>query len=61
MLRAVRATGSIDRATVAVSAARAQAGDERVEYDELVDLGVYDRALRVLEGGEGNADDQLGA
>jgi transposase len=61
MLRTVRATGSIDRASVAVSAARAQAGDERVEYDEAVDLGVYDRALRVLEGGEGDADDQLGA
>lgn len=59
MLRSLRATGSIDRASVAVSAARAQSGDARTEYDEEVDLGVYDRALRILEGGAGDAHDQL--
>lgn len=51
----------IDRASVALSAARAVSGDERVEYDEEVDLGVYDRALRLLEGGGGRAADELGA
>ena len=44
-----------------LSAARAAAGDERVEYDEEVDLGVYDGALRLLEGGDRRAADELGA
>jgi hypothetical protein len=61
MVRSLGATGGIDRASVAVSAARAQSGDARVEYDEDVDLGVYDRALRALEGGGPEADGQLGA
>ena len=47
MSRSLAATGGVDRASVALSAARAASGDERVEYD----LGVYDRALRLLEGG----------
>ena len=61
MLRSLRATGPIDRASVEVSAARAQSGDAHTEYDEEVGLGVYDRALRILEGGAGDAHDQLGA
>ena len=35
--------------------------DERVEYEEEVDLGVYDEALRLLEGGDRRAADELGA
>jgi transposase len=61
MSRSLAATGSLDRATVALSAARAAAGDERVEYDEKVDLDVYDGALRLLEGGGRHAADELGA
>ena len=61
MSRSLAATGGIDRASVALSAARAAAGDERVEYDEEVDLGVYDGALRLLEGGGWHAADELGA
>lgn len=51
MSRSLAATGGVDRASVALSAARALAGDERVEYEEGVDLGIYDGALRLLEGG----------
>ena len=61
MSRSLAATGGLDRATVALSAARAAAGDERVEYDEKVDLDVYDGALRLLEGGDRRAADELGA
>ena len=61
MSRSLAATGGVDRASVALSAARAASGDERVEYDEEVDLGVYDRALRLLEGGDGHAAEELGA
>lgn len=61
MARSLAATGGVDRASVAVSAARAQAGDARVEYDDEVDLTVYDGALRELGGGGGDAHDQLGA
>lgn len=61
MSRSLAATGGLDRATVALSAARAAAGDERVEYDEKVDLDVYDGALRLLEGGGRHAADELGA
>ena len=61
MSRSLAATGGVDRASVALSAARAASGDERVEYDEAVDLGVYDRALRLLEGGGRHAADELGA
>jgi hypothetical protein len=32
MSRSLAATGGVDRASVALSAARAAAGDERVEY-----------------------------
>jgi hypothetical protein len=32
-----------------------------VEYDEKVDLDVYDGALRLLEGGGRHAADELGA
>lgn len=41
---ALESTGRIDAASVAVAAARAEGG--AVEYDEPVDLGVYDAALR---------------
>lgn len=52
MSRSLAATGGVDRASVALSAARALAGDERVEYEEGgVDLGIYDGAFRLLEGG----------
>lgn len=61
MSRSLAATGGLDRASVALSAARAAAGDERVEYDDEVDLGVYDGALRLLEGGDRRAADELGA
>lgn len=57
----VRATGPVDRASVAVSAARAQSGDARTEYDEEVDPGACDSAPGLLEGGAGDAHDQLGA
>ena len=61
MSRSLAATGGGGRASVAPSAARAASGDERVEYDGEVDLGVYDRALGLLEGGGGHAADELGA
>lgn len=57
MPRSLAATGGVDRASVA----RAASGDERVEYDEEVDLGVYDRAPRLLEGGGGHAAGEPGA
>ena len=57
----IAATGGVDRASVALSAAGAAPGDERVEHDEEVDLGVCDRAPRLLEGGGGHAADELGA
>ena len=37
-------TGRIDRASIAVSAARIKSG--AVVYDEPVGLGIYDRALQ---------------
>lgn len=55
------ATGGVDRASVAPSAARAAAGDERAEYDEEVGLGVCDGAPGLLEGGGSRAADKLGA
>lgn len=61
MSRSLAATGGVDRASVALSAARAASGDGRVEYDEEVDLGVYDRAPRLLGGGGGRAADEPGA
>ena len=61
MSRSLAATGGVDRASAALSAARAASGDERVEYDEEVDLGVCDRAPRLLEGGGGHAADEPGA
>lgn len=61
MSRSLAATGGLDRASVALSAARAASGDERVEYDEKVDLGIYDRALKLLEGGGSYAADKLRA
>lgn len=41
---ALESTGRIDAASVAVAAARAEGG--AIEYDEPVDLGAYDAALR---------------
>lgn len=61
MSRSFAATGGVDRASVALSAARALAGDERVEYEEGVDLGIYDGALRLLEGGDRRGANELGA
>ena len=55
MLRSLEATGSLDAATVGLAAARAAAGDARVEYDEDVDLASYDRAFQLLEGGDTDA------
>ncbi len=50
MSRSLAATGNLDRATVALSAARAAAGDEHIEYDDEVDLDVYDGAFRLVGG-----------
>lgn len=61
MARSLAATGGLDRATVSPSAARAAAGDERAGYGEEVDLGACDGALRLLEGGDRRAADELGA
>lgn len=61
MSRALAATGGLDAATVALSAAVAASGDARTEYDEGVDLSAYDGALRLLEGGDADADEQRGA
>lgn len=61
MSRSLAATAGVDRASVALSAASVASGDERVEYDEEVDLGVYDRALRLPKGGGGHAAEELGA
>jgi hypothetical protein len=56
-----RATGSSTARASRCRPPGPQAGDERVEYDEEVDLGVYDGALRLLEGGDRRAADELGA
>ena len=55
MARSLAATGSLGAANVELSAAVAASGDEAVTYDEPVDLGVYDEAWRVLEGGDHDA------
>ena len=56
--RALGATGSIDAATLSLSAAVAASGDERTEYGGAPDLGGYDEAFRALEGGgAGGAQD----
>lgn len=51
MERVFSATGSLDAANVSVGAARIAAGDESVQYDDPVDLSVYDRVF--LEVGNG--------
>ena len=51
MARLLAATGGVDRASVALCAARAAAGDPRTEYDDAVDLAVYDGAFGLAEGG----------
>ncbi len=51
MSRSLAATGGVDRASVALSAARAAAGDARTEYEDEVDLAVYDGAFGLAEGG----------
>ena len=51
MSRSLAATGGVDRASVALSAARAAAGDARTEYEDDVDLTVYDGAFGLAEGG----------
>jgi transposase len=51
MSRALAATGGLDAATVAVSAARAASGDARVDYGDEADLSVYDGALGLVGGG----------
>ena len=61
MLRSLEATGGLDEASVALSAARAAAGDQSVTYDEEVDLSAYDGALRLLRGGAGDAEGELRA
>ena len=55
-MRSLAATGGVDRASVA----RPASGDERVEYNEQVDLGVCDRALGLPEGGGDHVADVLG-
>ena len=61
MLRSLEATGGLDEASVALSAARAAAGDQSVTYDEEVDLSAYDGALRLLRGGAGDAEGEFRA
>lgn len=53
--RCLEATGRVDAATLALSASVAASGGARTEYDDGVDLGGYDAAFRLLEGGEGVA------
>ena len=55
MVESLSATGCVDAATVGLSAARIASGEARCEYDEDVDLGAYDRAFRLGEGGDGDA------
>ena len=61
MSRSLASTGGVDRASVALSAARAASGDERAACDEGAGPGACDRALRLLEGGGRHAADELGA
>ena len=61
MERALEATGGVDAASVGLAAAVAASGGRRTEYDEPVDLSVYDGALRLVEGGAADATEQLGA
>jgi hypothetical protein len=61
MPRSLAATGGVDRASVAPSAARAAAGDGRVEYGEGVGLGACDGAPGLPGGGGRRAADELGA
>ena len=51
MARSLDATSGLDAATVGLAAARLAAGDERVEYEDEVDLSEYDGAFRLVEGG----------
>lgn len=55
MAEPLSATGGIDAAAVGLSAARIASGEARREYDEDVDLGAYDRAFGLAEGGAGDA------
>lgn len=62
MARALELTGSLDEATVALSSAVASSKEKRVDYDERVDLSVYDGALRLVgEGDEDHGPDELQA
>ena len=61
MERALEATGGVDAASVGLAAAVAASGGRRTEYDEPVDLSVYDGALRLVEGGAADAHEQFGA
>lgn len=55
MCYSVEATGAVDAATVGVAAARIASGNERIDYEEDVDLGAYDQAFRLVEGGGSDA------
>lgn len=55
MVASIAATGGIDSASVGLCAARIASGNSCTEYDEDVDLGAYDRAFTLLEGGTGDA------
>ena len=57
----IDATGGLDEASVALSAARAASGDRTVTYDEEVDLSAYDGALLLLRGGAGDAEGEFRA
>ena len=61
MERALEATGGVDAASVGLAAAVAASGGRRTEYDDPVDLSVYDGALHLVEGGAADATEQLGA
>ncbi len=45
MLQILETTGTLDRASVELAAARLASGTKGVDYDEPVDLGEYDRAF----------------
>lgn len=45
MPRILETTGTLDRASVELAAARLASGTKGVDYDEPVDLGEYDRAF----------------
>ena len=50
MLEVLEASGTIDRASVELAAARLATGQQAIEYDEPVDLSEYDQAFMPTQG-----------